>query len=53
MVDGIKKYFDAALGSFLLYRFERIQYAEAMKSFPEKAMSELYGAEHLLRLFGT
>jgi hypothetical protein len=53
VVDGIQKYFDAALGSLLLYRFERIQYAEAIKSFAGKSMSEVYGAEHLLRLFGT
>jgi hypothetical protein len=53
VVDGIQKYFDAALGSLLLYRFERIQYAEAIKSFAGKRMSEVYGAEHLLRLFGT
>lgn len=51
VVDGIQKYFDAALGSLLLYRFERIQYAEAIKSFAGKRMSEVYGAEHLLRLF--
>lgn len=53
MIDGIQKYFDAALGSLLLYRFERIQYAEAIKTFAGKRMSEVYGAEHLLRLFGT
>jgi len=51
IVDGIKQYFDAALGSLLLYRFERVQYAEAIKSFQCKSMSEIYGAEHLLRLF--
>jgi mortality factor 4-like protein 1 len=53
VIDGIQKYFDAALGSLLLYRFERIQYAEAIKTFAGKRMSEVYGAEHLLRLFGT
>jgi len=51
VIDGITKYFDAALGSLLLYRFERLQYAEALKSYPDKRLSEIYGAEHLLRLF--
>ncbi|KAI8836607.1 MRG-domain-containing protein [Chytridium lagenaria] len=37
-----KAYFDRALGNLLLYRFERQQYL---------SMSDVYGAEHLLRLF--
>jgi mortality factor 4-like protein 1 len=46
-------YFDRALGSILLYPFERQQYLEAISNNPNAAMSELYGGEHLLRLFGT
>ncbi|KAI8612784.1 MRG-domain-containing protein [Chytriomyces sp. MP71] len=51
LVMGLKCYFDKALGNILLYRFERQQYAELKKKFGEKEMSEVYGAEHLLRLF--
>lgn len=78
VVDGIKVYFDRALGSTLLYRFERPQYEEEVKKFKDSVSSssassssssssssatatdskefhpsELYGAEHLLRLIGT
>ncbi|KAJ3077949.1 Esa1p-associated factor, partial [Rhizoclosmatium hyalinum] len=51
LVNGIKSYFDKALGNILLYRFERQQYVELKKKFGDKEMSEVYGAEHLLRLF--
>ncbi|KAG8896983.1 Esa1p-associated factor [Tulasnella sp. 417] len=46
-------------GNNLLYRFERGQYAEARRRYitgqhvvigEEKAMGEVYGAEHLLRM---
>ncbi|KAJ3414573.1 Esa1p-associated factor [Chytridiales sp. JEL 0842] len=50
-VEGLKCYFDKALGNILLYRFERQQYVELRKKFPEKDMADVYGAEHLLRLF--
>ncbi|KAK7049591.1 Esa1p-associated factor [Paramarasmius palmivorus] len=52
-------YFDRALGSNLLYRFERPQYAGIRKQYitgqtvkvgEEKEMSVVYGAEHLLRM---
>lgn len=52
VVDGIKIYFDRALGNILLYQFERGQYLEIRKAYPDKQCSEIYGAEHLLRLFG-
>lgn len=53
VVSGLKLYFDKALGNILLYRFERQQYVELMERHPEKKKSEIYGVEHLLRLFGT
>jgi len=56
VVDGLKVYFDRALGRTLLYRFERPQYEEMLTKLKEEKqdkdihMSEIYGAEHLLRL---
>lgn len=50
--EGIKLYFDKALGSLLLYKFERQQYSEILKSSQNRPMSDIYGAEHLLRLLG-
>ncbi|KAG8825673.1 Esa1p-associated factor [Serendipita sp. 399] len=56
---GIKTYFEQALGAHLLYRFERPQYADVLRRYaygPDvpaeqvKTNSNLYGAEHLLRL---
>lgn len=49
-------------GNNLLYRFERGQYADTERKYrkghhvvigKEKSMSEVYGAEHLLRLIGV
>jgi len=51
MLNGIKQYFDKALGNILLYHFERQQYVQVIKDYPDKEMSSIYGAEHLLRLF--
>lgn len=63
VLDGLKAYFNKALGNNLLYRFERAQYVQQRKEWnaaqhgnidEDKAMqpSKVYGAEHLLRLFG-
>eukprot|EP00741_Cyanophora_paradoxa_P002378 tig00000076_g2303.t1 len=53
LVSGLKEYFDKALGVMLLYRFERPQFQALADKHPETPASELYGAEHLLRLFGA
>jgi mortality factor 4-like protein 1 len=53
VMSGIVLYFDKALGNNLLYRFERAQYVDIRRKTAEaRPMSEIYGAEHLLRLFG-
>ncbi|KAI9030028.1 MRG-domain-containing protein [Phycomyces nitens] len=51
VIQGVRIYFNKALGNMLLYRFERHQYAETRKTYPQKEMVDIYGAEHLLRLF--
>jgi mortality factor 4-like protein 1 len=52
VMEGIKVYFDRALGTILLYRFERKQFDDIRAKYPNTAASDIYGAEHLLRLFG-
>lgn len=60
VLAGLKLYFDRCIGNNLLYRFERTQYGEMKKRFAPgteeggkegKDMSQVYGVEHLLRLF--
>ncbi len=59
VVQGIKEYFDKCLGRILLYRFEREQFFEIRKEWESgdgewegKGPGDIYGAEHLCRLFG-
>jgi len=61
VVAGVKEYFDKALGRILLYRFEREQFTEIRSmwegavggQWEGKGAGDVYGAEHLARLFGT
>ena len=60
VTDGLKEYFNKALGRILLYRFERDQYAKWFKRWQTgsgdewegKNAGDVYGAEHLARLIG-
>ena len=59
VVAGLKEYFERCLGRILLYRFERQQYLEVYNAvqagtgeYEGKTMGDIYGAEHLCRLFG-
>jgi mortality factor 4-like protein 1 len=53
-VAGLLLYFDRCLSCFLLYKFERQQLKLYLATRPpsdKRCFSQLYGAEHLLRLF--
>ncbi|CAN6680049.1 unnamed protein product [Malus baccata var. baccata] len=50
ILKGIRCYFDRALPVMLLYKKERKQYVETVVG--DVSPSTIYGAEHLLRLFG-
>ena len=59
VVAGLKEYFEKCVGRILLYRFERQQYLEVYNAvqagtgeYEGKGMGDIYGAEHLSRLFG-
>ncbi|KAF4384006.1 hypothetical protein F8388_018758 [Cannabis sativa] len=51
IMKGLQCYFDKALPLRLLYSEERQQYERAMAAY-DLTPSHVYGAEHLLRLFG-
>lgn len=60
LTQGVREYFNLALGRILLYKQERRQYAEWRKRIMnkndpihkegEKSIFQIYGAEHFLRL---
>lgn len=59
VVQGLKEYFNKSLGRLLLYRFEREQFydistqvEQATSDLAGKSLADIYGGEHLLRLFG-
>lgn len=58
VIAGVREYFNKSLGRLLLYRFERAQwqdiYSQLNKGTGElsgKQVAEVYGVEHLCRLF--
>ncbi|KNC85240.1 hypothetical protein SARC_02575 [Sphaeroforma arctica JP610] len=51
LLAGIKTYFEHSLGTLLLYDFERPQYEDSVKDCTNGDVCDVYGAEHLLRLF--
>jgi len=50
VADAVRSYFDAALPKLLLYRYEREQWESVKARRAGAAPSDVYGAEHLLRL---
>ncbi|EDK37461.2 hypothetical protein PGUG_01559 [Meyerozyma guilliermondii ATCC 6260] len=52
-VNGLEIYFNRCLSLMLLYKVERLQYLELRKEHDNFAAADLYGVEHLLRLFAS
>ncbi|KAJ5138792.1 uncharacterized protein N7515_003640 [Penicillium bovifimosum] len=60
VVTGLQEYFDKCLDKILLYRYERAQYRGLRRKFEaatgllaDKGPADVYGAEHLIRLFSN
>lgn len=53
VTKGIREYFNISLSLQLLYKCERTQFEEIVNENPDSLPSQLYGAFHLLRLFGN
>lgn len=54
VVNGIKLYFERSLPTILLYSQEREQYDKIKKTITiRKLLCDVYGAEHLIRLFAS
>ena len=51
VVEGVRSYFQQALPTLLLYKYERRQHRELKEQRKHEHPCEYYGAEHLLRLF--
>ncbi|XP_066990145.1 LOW QUALITY PROTEIN: mortality factor 4-like protein 1 [Macrobrachium rosenbergii] len=51
VVAGLREYFNVMLGTQLLYKFERPQYADVLQEHKDKQVSSIYGFIHLIRLF--
>ncbi|KAK7077208.1 Mortality factor 4-like protein 1 [Halocaridina rubra] len=51
VVAGLREYFNVMLGTQLLYKFERPQYADILQEHKDKQVSSIYGFIHLIRLF--
>lgn len=51
LVAGLSSYFKQALSPCLLYEFEAQQFKDIKKEHSDRSVCEIYGGEHLLRLF--
>jgi MRG protein len=50
VIEGLRSFFDEALGTLLLYTLERYQYADFCGRKDGRKPSDYYGYEHLIRL---
>ncbi|THX90419.1 MRG-domain-containing protein [Aureobasidium pullulans] len=60
VIAGVKEYFNKSIGRILLYRFERPQWSDIHAQLNKgtgdltgKLPTDIYGVEHLCRLFGA